>query len=258
MPSPQLRADLCRDGIFNTRDLGGLPTKNGQKIASRKLLRADALQRVQLSGPGLREFGIVRVLDLRDDLEREKSGEIQVDGIEVEHHPVIDPAFTWHSEEESEFADLLFLRYCEIFSSFGPRFLGAVNSIAEVLDESNASPTGAVAYHCAIGKDRTGLLTALLLSILGVEDQVIASDYAKSSAATAVQVQWLWSFSLPGGETTDRDLELGVWSARPETMLRTLGWIDAEFGGAEQYMIEQGLEADVISTLRESLLLSKT
>ncbi len=258
MPSPQLRADLARDGIFNTRDLGGLPTKNEQKIAPRKLLRADALQRVQSSGPALREFGIVRVLDLRDDLEREKSGEIQVDGIEVEHHPVIDPAFAWHSEEESEFADLLFLRYCEIFTSFGLRFLGAVNSIAEVLDESNSSPNGAVAYHCAIGKDRTGLLTALLLSILGVEDKVIASDYAKSSAATAVQVQWLWSFSLPGGETTDRDLELGVWSARPETMLRTLGWLDAEFGGAEQYMIEQGLEVDVISTLRESLLLSKT
>ena len=254
MPSPQLRANLARDGVFNTRDLGGLLTSNGQKIAPRKLLRADALQRVQLSGPALREFGIVRVLDLRDDLEREKSGEIQVDGIEVEHHPVIDPAFAWHSEEESEFADLLFLRYCEIFSSFGPRFLGAVNSIAEVLDESNSSPSGAVAYHCAIGKDRTGLLTALLLSIRGVDDQAIASDSAKSSAATAV----LWSFSLPGGETTDRDLELGVWSARPETMLRTLGWLDVEFGGAEQYMIEQGLEADAISTLRESLLLSQT
>ena len=79
MPSPQLRADLARDGIFNTRDLGGLPTRNGQKIAPHKLLRADALQRVQSSGPALREFGIVRVLDLRDDLEREKSGEIQVD-----------------------------------------------------------------------------------------------------------------------------------------------------------------------------------
>jgi protein-tyrosine phosphatase len=114
-----------------------------------------------------------------------------------------------------------------------------------------------VAYHCAIGKDRTGLLTAVLLSILGVDDQVIAADYAKSSAATAVQVQWLWSFGLPGGETNDQDLEIGIWSARPETMLRTLVYLDDEFGGAEQYMIEQGLERDAINTLREALLLGQ-
>ncbi len=257
MPSPQLRAMLARDGIFNTRDLGGLTTRAGVQVAPRRLFRADALQRVRGSGAALRELGILRVLDLRDDLEREKSGEISVEGIKVEHHPVIDPAFAWHSEEEVELRDLLYLRYCEILSEFAPRFVGALRSIAEVVDVSGATPSGAVAYHCAIGKDRTGLLTALLLSILGVDDQVIAVDYAKSSAATAVQVQWLWSFGLPGGESNDQDLEIGIWSARPETMLRTLAYLDAEFGGAERYMVEQGLERDVINTLRESLLLGQ-
>ncbi|GEM_PF-1005333 len=255
MPSPQLRALLARDGIFNTRDLGGIANQFAQQIVPARLLRADALQRVRGSGTALRELGVVHVLDLRDDSERQKSGEIEVPGIVVEHHPVIDPAFAWHGEDGAEVSDVLFARYCEILGSYGSRFTGAINSIAQVLDISGGVTPGAVAYHCAIGKDRTGLLTALLLSILGVDAEAIASDYAKSSAATAVQVQWLWSFSLPGGDTTDLDLNQGVWSARPETMLRTLTWLDAEFGGGEQYMIEHGLDAQVCVRLRRSLLI---
>ena len=258
MPTPQLRATLARDGIFNTRDLGGISNRTGQRIISGRLLRADALQRVRGSADAMRDLRILRVLDLRDDLEREKSGEIQVEGIAVEHHPVIDPAFAWHSEADIEPEDLLFSRYCEILGSFGTRFSGALRSIAEVVDVSGPYAPGAVAYHCAIGKDRTGLLTAVLLSILGVEDRSIASDYAKSSAATAVQVQWLWSFGLPGGEVTDRDLETGIWSAQPETMLRTLAWLDDEFGSCEKYLLEQGLEPEVLVTLSESLLLNQS
>ncbi|MEX0768942.1 MAG: tyrosine-protein phosphatase [Microthrixaceae bacterium] len=258
MPSPQLRALLARDGIFNTRDLGGIANQSGQVILGKRLIRADALQRVRGAGTALHEFGVVRVLDLRDDLERQKSGEISVPGITVEHHPVIDPAFAWDGEEGAEVSDLLYARYCEILGAFGSRFTGAVNSIAEVIDASDAGSPAAVAFHCAIGKDRTGLLTALLLSILGVDAPEIASDYAKSSTATAVQVQWLWSFSLPGGNATDLDLNMGVWSARPETMLRTLAWVDAEFGGGERYMMEQGLDAEVCVKLRNSLLTPMT
>ena len=66
---------------------------------------------------------------------------------------------------------------------------------------------------------------------LDVADEVVVADYVRSARATAVQVSWLWSLGRPGGQATDDDLALGVWSARAETMQATLDWLRAEHGG---------------------------
>lgn len=249
---------LARDGIFNARDLGGLPTADGGVLASGRLVRADALQRASLSLPLLETYGIVRVLDLRDEAEREAAGVLVADGIDVQHHPVLDPTFAWHDDDHDEPATLLGTRYRVILESFSARFVRAVESITEVLNPPDEAANGAVAFHCAVGKDRTGLLTALILDSLGVEDDVIAADYARSSAATAVQVSWLWTFGLPQGSATDDDLATGVWSARPETMAATLGWLDDEFGGARSYLLQHGLEADTLDRLHAAMVETPT
>jgi len=256
MPTDLLRPVLARDGIFNARDLGGLPAGPGSVVASKRIIRADALQRARGSVRALRDHGIVRVLDLRDEQEREQSGVFVAEGIEVQHHPVLDLSFAWRIAPDDDLSRSLVLLYQDILQSFGPRLGGAVTSIAEVVAEptSGGATGGAVAFHCAAGKDRTGLLAALLLSTLGVDPQVIAQDYARSSAATAVQVQWLWSFDMPGGEATDADMAVGVWSARPETMLTTLAWIGSEYGDAESYLAAQGVPPEAFAALRASLL----
>jgi hypothetical protein len=89
---------------------------------------------------------------------------------------VLDPTFTWHDHGHPEPTTLLAHRYQVILDSFSARFVGAVESMAEVLDSG-----GTVAYHCAVGKDRTGLLTALVLDTLGASDdaqcgRVVLSD----------------------------------------------------------------------------------
>jgi protein-tyrosine phosphatase len=245
-----LRERLARDGIFNTRDLGGLATRDGQLLATDKVIRGDALQRVRSSLDDVRTLGVVRVLDLRDERERDADGVFQGDGIEVQHHPVLDPTFAWYDPEGADLTGVLVRRYQDILGAFGPRFAGALTAIAETAE----TPDAAVAFHCAVGKDRTGLLAALLLSALDVPAATIVADYARSSAATAVQVNWLWSFGLPGGQASDDDLARGVWSARPETMATTLAWIDAEFGDTLGYLRGQGLDDSVVTSLRKSLL----
>ena len=254
MPTERLRVSLARDGVFNTRDLGGLVTGDGRVVASGRVVRGDALQRVKGSLDELREYGLVRVLDLRDERERDSDGVFSAEGIEVEHHPVLDPTFAWYDRGDLELSQLLGQRYRDILGAFGPRLAGTLRSIAEVVGPDR--PEGTVAFHCAVGKDRTGLVTALLLSLLGVDAPTIAADYARSSAATAVQVQWLWAFGLPGGNASDDDLAVGVWSARPETMLATLDWLASEHGGAERYLREQGLEDDAVEALRAGLLVA--
>jgi protein-tyrosine phosphatase len=254
VPTPQLRPILARDGIFNVRDLGGLPSSDGRVVAPHRLVRGDALHRARRSAAGLREHGVVRVLDLRDQRERDDEGVLDAEGLEVLHHPVLDPAFSWVDESHGERSTLLARRYEVILGSFADRFAGAVRSIVEVVGDPD-SP-GAVAYHCAVGKDRTGLLTAVLLGSLDVPDEVIRADYVRSARATAVQRGWLWSFGMPGGQASDEELELGVWSARAETMQSTLDWLRDEHGGARRYLLTAGVDADELDALARAVLVA--
>lgn len=253
MAVPEIRSQLARDGIFNTRDLGGLTTGRGSRVRYRRLVRADALHRLNRAKDAFVGSGVTRVIDLRDDAERERAGVLEVDGVEVVHQPMLDPAFGWISEDELLPTELLRTRYKEILGSFGDRLVASADQIASVVADDPAS-SGAVAFHCALGKDRTGLLSAMLLSILGVEREQIVADYVRSANATAVQIQWLWSFGHVDGDALDMDLREGLWSARPETMRETLEWVDAEFGGFTQYALDQGLDPAAVDNMRARLL----
>ncbi len=250
MPTLRQRALLARDGIFNVRDLGGMPVRGGV-VARRRVLRGDALHRAGASVTVLHDLGVARVLDLRDEVERKEEGVLAADGLEVQHHPVLDPRFPWADDEVEDPAELMAHRYREILTAFGPRFATALTALAEVACDTGR---GAVAYHCAVGKDRTGLLTALLLGVLGADREVVVADYARSSAATAVQVSWLWSLGHPEGQVDDEELRTGMWSARPETMRATLEWLEVELGGFEGYLTDSGVSGDVIEALRATLV----
>lgn len=256
MSTSRLRTELARDGIFNTRDLGGLTTATGSIVRPGRVLRADALHRVKQSAPAFRSSGVTRVIDLRDETERERAGVLDVDGIEVIHHPVLDPTFGWTSETAVVPAELLRTLYKEILESYGDRFASALTEVAEVIDDREQ--LHAVAFHCSLGKDRTGLLAAMLLSLLGVDTEQIINDYSRSSNATAVQLQWLWSFGFVGDEIGDEDLTDGLWSAKPETLRSTLAWIEDRFGGFENYLIDNGLDTAAMDALRGSLLVPAT
>lgn len=259
MPTDDLRPRLAREGMFNVRDLGGLPVADGRVVAPGRLVRGDALHRARATAADLRAHGVVRVLDLRDQRERDDEGALVADGIEVLHLPVLDPTFEWFDDDHEDLATLLAHRYQVILTSFPDRFAAAVAATVDVVAAPGSSPdaVGAVAYHCAVGKDRTGLLTALLLGVLGASDDVVIADYVRSARATAVQVGWLWSLGLPGGGATDADLELGVWSAREDTMRVTLDRLRREHGGAEQYLRSAGVDPEQLDALRGAVLIER-
>jgi protein-tyrosine phosphatase len=252
MPTEALRPRLAREGIFNVRDLGGIATEDGRVVAPGRLVRGDALHRVRSTAADLRSHGIVRVLDLRDERERADEGVLDAEGIEVLHLPVLDPTFQWFDDDHDDVSTLLAHRYRIILTSFPDKFAAAVGATVEVV-AAPGSRAG-VAYHCAVGKDRTGLLTALLLGSLGVPDDAVVRDYVRSARANAVQVSWLWSLGRPGGQATDTDLELGVWSARAETMQRTLDWLRSEHGGAQAYLRGAGVAQDQLDAFAAAVL----
>ena len=102
------RPALARDGIFNAAGPGRPANRrrSGDRLAPPGP-RADSLHRARRPGRALRDLGVVRVLDLRDERERDEDGVLVAEGIDVRHHPVLDPTFAWHDDDHPDPPTLL-------------------------------------------------------------------------------------------------------------------------------------------------------
>ena len=166
---------LKLEGCFNARDLGGIPTKQGPVVREGAVVRADGLDELSKSGwDALLAHGVRTVIDLRNDDERKP-----------DTHPRPETITTVHSSLDN-FDDKEFwapwitgpqfgtpLYYQAHLETYPERSAGVIAAIA------HAQP-GGVLFHCAAGRDRTGMIAILLLSLLGVADEHIIADYLLS------------------------------------------------------------------------------
>jgi protein-tyrosine phosphatase len=224
---PQRR--LTVEGCNNFRDLGGYPTVDGRRLRWRTLFRADALHHLTPRGvEQLRdELGIGDVVDLRS------SGEIRMDGrglieeepLRVHHLPLFDGEI---SEEQRDQAGDMTLgdRYYMML-----RFAGG--PIARVF-EALAAAEGPAVFHCAAGKDRTGVISAVLLGALGVADELIVADYAASREGLDMVVERL--MRSEGYREMFAALPPDTLHAEPETMIDLIERVREEWGGMRGYL----------------------
>jgi protein-tyrosine phosphatase len=164
------------EGCFNVRDLGGLRAAGGRPIRRGALVRADALDRLMATGwAALEAYGIRTVVDLRNadqagpDRARRPAG---VTTVRVPFHRLDDRALLDRWGDGPVFATPLYYR----------QFLDRVpHSAAACVRAIARARPGGVAFHCAGGRDRTGLVAILVLALAGVAPADIAADYALSA-----------------------------------------------------------------------------
>jgi protein-tyrosine phosphatase len=155
------------DGCINVRDLGGLPLEGGGETAFRVVVRADTIRALTDAGwQALADYGVRLAVDLRSNLDAadDPPSELPIDvvRIPVNGHEVPVVA-DWPSMQEA---------YAGLLGRFGPEFAAAVSAIGQADDP--------VVIHCHAGRDRTGLVSALMLRLAGVELAAIAADHARS------------------------------------------------------------------------------
>ena len=235
------------EAAFNIRDLGGYVASGGRTVRWKTLYRADALHRV----PGAAvvagtQLGWRTVLDLRTAPEVE-AGAFQCDGVEVLHLPVLRDV--WEVVEETAEAGVvafLTARYLEMLHEGAAAFCGAVEAVA------SADRLPAV-FHCSAGKDRTGVLAALLLSTLGVSDDDIAADYHLSARAIEALRVWIERHRPELVEQMSQQPATFL-ACPPEAILGFLDGVRREFGTCEGYLREAGVDPDALTRLPELLL----
>ena len=248
------------DGAVNVRDLGDMPTEDGHKTARASLLRADSLQ--DLSAADVRklvqDIGVTTVVDLRSSNELAAEGPAPLDavaGVRHAHHPVLPEV----GSATDVIADALLARdrldrtrypddpvcghYLGYLEDRPDQVVGAVRSIAQA--------EGAALVHCAAGKDRTGVVVALALTVAGVPAEAVAADYAATGERTEAIMGRLRRSRLYARDINSKPAELH--RPRPETMTAFLEQLDARFGGVAPWLTGHGLNPADLGALRVKL-----
>lgn len=241
------------EAVHNFRDLGGYATASGGTVRPGLLYRADGLYRLSAADvETLRPLGLRTVIDLRSANEISERGRFPVDDHPVEFHhlPVIEAV--WADDEvpsgddEHETVHFLVGKYLEMFDE-GER---AIARALEVLAEPDAMPA---VFHCAAGKDRTGILAAVVLSLVGVSDADIAHDYALSAEAMVRMRDWFLANQPDLVDMMERPKAAYV-AAPAAAMEGLLALLVMQHGSMETYVRSLGVRESTIATLRERLV----
>lgn len=239
---------LTLAGCVNFRDLGGYPTIDGHSIRWRRLFRADGLTRLDEDDCAqLADIGLATVIDLRTVGELEQRGRFPEVAFEVDYHHLPLTDVLPPTEDLSRYDEPAFVtsRYQQLFSEGSSSLAQAVR----VLAEPGALPA---VFHCSAGKDRTGILAALVLGFLGVPRDVIVEDYALSAEAMIALLERLKQEYADAVAEVERYAP-AVISVSPRTMAAFLDSLESEHGTFDDLASSLGV-TDAVSRLRESLL----
>tara|TARA_E500000331_G_scaffold355321_1_gene410499 strand:+ start:2197 stop:2967 length:771 start_codon:yes stop_codon:yes gene_type:complete len=237
---------------FNIRDIGGYPTVDGQTTQWKRFLRSDGLHALhEADMQVLMDYGVSLIVDLRLPKELESSPNVFKDSKRVRYYhrsfideevlkqledkPVQNRAHLRTDHFRADKGYRTWLEYCQ-------------PSVRDILVSLADNDTGVSLYHCSGGKDRTGLVTALLLGMAGVANELIAADYALTARHNI-------NSTFKGPEPDIKSWqEYEAAYCPPAVMQESLEHLNRVYGGVSSYVRHIGLTEDQIARLREMLL----
>jgi protein-tyrosine phosphatase len=246
----QPERDLTWDGCLNVRDLGGFRVDGGETRFG-SIVRADSISQLTPAGwQALADYGVRTVLDLRGDHEREDDPPRELP-VEVRHVPFMEASEEEWNEIAKELEALVSQpvpvatrdAYLIFLERFRPNVGAAVKAVAH-------APEGAIVVHCVGGKDRTGLLTALLLYLAGVPVDQIAADYALSEDRLRPRHdKWIGAAQ---SDAERKQLER-IAQCPPEAIVQVFAELERRYGSVEDYLRAAGVSDEELELARARL-----
>ena len=261
MPAMGERERLIQlEGALNFRDLGGYRGADGRTVRWGRVFRSDALHELtEADFETLRGLGLRAVYDLRRPIERERQPTALPDeqGHRIVHLVVGDNP---EGDDQREIIDLILSGelpeaddafmidlYVKMLDSGAPAF----GRLLTHLTDDDGLPA---LFHCAAGKDRTGIAAALLLSVLGVDEETVLDDYELSTFYRSNQrIEALRPVLDAAGVDVERVRPF--LSARRPVLQDALRHIDDQYGGVLPYLLGPAtMTEETLERLRDLLL----
>jgi protein-tyrosine phosphatase len=236
---------IALEGAVNFRDLGGYATEDGQRTRWRVLFRADGLSELTET-----DLAVMRQLDIRTVVDLRSGQELEQSRFNVEAHPVTFHHYPFikalpNAKDFERAPGFLSTQYTEMLDIATPQIVAALTALAA----PDACPA---VFHCTAWKDRTGLLSALVLSLLGVPEETVVADYALSGAAMA-RLRAKLIAKYPDGENLIADSNV-LFSADPANMVALFAHLRDRYGTVAEYAAQVGVTEGVVERLRQTLL----
>jgi protein-tyrosine phosphatase len=225
---------LVWDGCVNVRDLGGLPLEGGGETRFGVVVRADSVGGLTERGwQALNAYGVRSAVDLRAD------EEVAADPPRSAPIPVVRaPMVPWELDELGHHWPSMRDGYLAMLEHFQPQFVRAITVLATADDP--------VVVHCQGGRDRTGLVVALVLALVGVDAKTIAADHAESEVNWAPYLdEWFAAAETP--EELERRRHITQPAGR--TMVEILAELKRRHGGPRGYLLAAGASAEDLDKL---------
>ncbi|KAI0776215.1 protein-tyrosine phosphatase-like protein [Trametes elegans] len=248
-------------GVVNVRDLGSYPTRfPGLVTRPGFVYRSGEVSHITPAGiRQLKELGVTTIYDLRSETEMVKyeTPIPTLDGIEIVHTPVFKTEdyspeamarrFELYASGKTESFMIL---YTQILDNAGRAF-------GVILRHIRDRPDSPCLFHCTAGKDRTGILAAILLKLAGVDDEIIARDYALTRVGREPAREMVMErLSKVPYFASNSEAALNMFSSRAETMLAFLHLLEDRYGGVEAYLKNYvGLTDNDIAAIRKNFLI---
>ena len=237
------------EGCFNFRDIGGYPTKEGKKIKKGIYFRTGRQDRMSEKDLAeLKNLKISTQIDLRkpEEILDQGKGPLENMGADYINIPIIPDGGSDQLSRlvgDTGISGKRYLGYLE----FGPE---SWLKIFEILANKDSLP---LVLHCTAGKDRTGVSTAFLLSVLGVDRDLIEADYKLTNLDTERQADFIEnSGGFPEG--VDREAMILAAGVPEDAMKVFLDGVESRWGSVLGYLEEIGITKNQMNVIRDNFL----
>ena len=246
--SPSHQRHIPLEGSYNIRDLGGYKTFDGKKTRWKTILRSGDMHNLTSdTKKTLVTLGVRTIVDLRRDAELSEKPNAFAESpqISYHHHNLWGDLVAPERSDYDDASDWWFGHYSMLLDQHRSQVCEA---FATVTNPENWP----LIFHCAAGKDRTGVMAGLLLSLAGTPNQTITKDYSLSAQFLLSRFYEITPPSeIPSGFGW-RDYQREHCPSR--AMAKTLKHVEIVYGGVEAYLIGGGIRKSEIHSFRLAFL----